>query len=129
MKLPLAPTRHDFIHAGLGLPVVPHSSSVHPEGEWRKLKAMAVASQADALVRAAADPDLELGQMWATGLPRHDFLLAERLPADLAAEEDRLREEFGWIGAWKGEAVPQGDSPEFPDREVCRDEHEESPPF
>lgn len=105
VKLPLAPVRHDFIHVGLGLPVVPHSASVHPEGEWRKLKAMAVASQADALVRAAADPDLELGQMWATGLPRHDLLLAERLPADLAAEESRLRERIGarrlvvwWVG-------------------------------
>ena len=105
VKLPLAPMRHDFIHAGLGLPVVPHSAAVHPEGEWRKLRAMAVSSQADALVRAAAEPDLDLGQMWATGLPRHDLLLAERLPADLAVEESRLRERIGdrrlvvwWVG-------------------------------
>ncbi|WP_310529515.1 rhamnan synthesis F family protein [Nocardioides sp.] len=105
VKLPLAPARHDFIHAGLGLPVVPHSAAVHPEGEWRKLKAMAVASQADALVRAAAEPELELRQMWATGLPRHDLVVVERLPADLAAEEGRLRELIGdrrlvvwWVG-------------------------------
>jgi hypothetical protein len=95
VKLPLAAVRHDFMHPGLGLPVLPHSASAHAEGEWRKLKAMAVVSQADALVRAAADPDLGLGQMWATGLPRHDLLLTERLPADLAAEECRLRDRIG----------------------------------
>ncbi|MEO5661953.1 MAG: rhamnan synthesis F family protein [Nocardioides sp.] len=95
VKLPLAPARHDFIHAGLGLPLLPHAVSAHPDGEWRKLKAMAVVSQADALVRAAADPDLDLRKMWDTGLPRHDFLLADRLPADLAAEESRLRERIG----------------------------------
>lgn len=92
VNLPLAPSRHDFIHTGVGLPVLSHSSSADPEGEWRKLEAMAVVSQADALVRVAAEPDLALGQMWATGLPRHDLLLDERLPVDLAAEETRIRE-------------------------------------
>jgi hypothetical protein len=95
VNLPLAPSRHDFIHAGIGLPVLAHFASADPEGEWRKLKAMAVASQADALVRAAAEPELELRQMWATGLPRHDLLLAMDLPVDLAAEEARLRERVG----------------------------------
>lgn len=95
VKLPLAPNRHDFIHTGLGLPVVSHTYSANPEGEWRKLRAMAVASQADALVRAAAEPELALGQMWTTGLPRHDLLVTDRLPADLAAEETRLRERLG----------------------------------
>lgn len=95
VKLPLAPARHDFIHAGLGLPVLPHSASAHAEGEWRKLRAMAVVSQADALVRTAADPDLGLGQMWATGLPRHDLVLTERPPADQAREESRLRDLIG----------------------------------
>ena len=35
------------------------------------------------------------------------------------AEEDRLREEFGWIVAWKGKALAVDDPPEFPGREVC----------
>ena len=95
VKLPLAPSRHDFVHLGVGLPSLAHAASADPEGEWRKLRAMAVASQADALVRAAAEPDLELSQMWATGLPRHDVLLSSRLPDDLAVEEVRIRERVG----------------------------------
>ncbi|HXH79823.1 rhamnan synthesis F family protein [Nocardioides sp.] len=95
VNLPLAPSRHDFIHVGIGLPVLAHSTSADPEGEWRKLEAMAVASQADALVRVAAVPDLELSQMWATGLPRHDLLLSDHLPADLAEEESRIRDRVG----------------------------------
>jgi hypothetical protein len=94
-NLPLAPVRHDFIHAGIGLPVLPHADSVNADGEWRKLRAMAVSSRAEALMRAAADPELDLRQLWATGLPRHDFLVGDGLPAELGAEESRLRERVG----------------------------------
>lgn len=94
-NLPLAPVRHDFIHAGIGLPVLPHADSVNADGEWRKLRAMAVSSRTEALVRAAADPELDLRQLWATGLPRHDFLVGDALPAELEAEESRLRERIG----------------------------------
>jgi hypothetical protein len=34
------------------------------------------------------------------------------------AEEDRLREGFGWLGAGKGEALADDDPSEFPGREV-----------
>lgn len=95
INLPLAPVRHDFVHPGIGLPVVPHAAAASPEGEWRKLLAMAVSSRADALVRAAGDPDLGLAKAWPTGLPRHDLLLAATLPADMAAEEERLRDLLG----------------------------------
>jgi hypothetical protein len=95
IQLPLTPQRHQFVHTGLGLPVVPHAAATHPDGEWRKLTAMAVGSQADALVRAAADPDLALSRSWLTGLPRHDLLVTALLPPDLAAEEARLRERVG----------------------------------
>lgn len=30
------------------------------------------------------------------------------------AEEDRLREEFGWIGVWRGEFADRDGSPDFP---------------
>lgn len=95
INLPLAPVRHDFVHVGIGLSVVPHAVATHPEGEWRKLAAMAVSSHGEALVRAAGEPDLDLSRMWPTGLPRHDLLLAEALPVDLAAEEERLRDLVG----------------------------------
>lgn len=39
--------------------------------------------------------------------------------ACVEAEEDRLRDEFGWIGAWKVEALADDDPPVFPGREVC----------
>lgn len=93
VQLPLAAVRHDFLHPGIGLPFV--ARPVRPDGEWRKLKAMAVVSQADALARAASDGDLQLRKMWATGLPRHDLMVNGQLPADLAAAEATLRERVG----------------------------------
>ena len=91
IDLPLSPSRHDFLHVGTGLPEPGHDASRTPGGEWRKVLATAVTSQADALVRSAGDPDLGLAKAWLTGLPRHDLLVREHLPADLAAEEDRVR--------------------------------------
>lgn len=95
IDLPLSPSRHDFVHVGIGLPVLAHDASRTPGGEWRKVLATAVTSQADALVRSAGDPDLGLAKAWPTGLPRHDLLVSEHLPPDLAAEEARVRELVG----------------------------------
>lgn len=95
IDLPLSPSRHDFLHVGIGVPVLAHDASRSPGGEWRKVLAAAVTSQADALVRSAGDPDLGLGKAWPTGLPRHDLLVREHLPADLAAEEARVRDLVG----------------------------------
>lgn len=38
--------------------------------------------------------------------------------ACVEAEEERLREEFGWIGTWKGKSLADDDLPEFPGREA-----------
>ena len=91
IDLPLSPSRHDFLHVGIGVPVLGHDASRTPGGEWRKVLATAVCSQADALVRSAGDPDLGLAKAWPTGLPRHDLLVRALLPPDLAAEEARVR--------------------------------------
>ncbi len=95
IDLPLSPSRHDFLHVGIGVPVLGHDASRTPGGEWRKVLATAVTSQADALVRSAGDPDLGLDSTWLTGLPRHDLLVREHLPLDLAAEEARVRDLVG----------------------------------
>lgn len=95
IDLPLSPSRHDFLHVGIGVPVLPHEAARTPGGEWRKVLAAAVTSQADALVRSAGDPDLGLVKAWVTGLPRHDLLVRDHLPADLAAEEGRVRDLVG----------------------------------
>lgn len=93
--LPLAPVRHDFVHTGLGLSPVPTAAAEAQGGQWRKLFAMATSSQAEALGRTAADPDLSAERLWLTGLPRHDLLVSRSLPADLAREEERLAERLG----------------------------------
>ena len=95
INLPLSSSRHDFVHVGIGVPMLTHAASRSPGGEWRKTLAMAVTSQAEALVRNAGEPELGLHKAWLTGLPRHDFLVREHLPADLAAEEERVRELVG----------------------------------
>ncbi|PVG81358.1 hypothetical protein DDE18_17880 [Nocardioides gansuensis] len=86
-------SRHDYVHVGLGLPVLPHP--LGPDGrDWARVEALAACSAGEALVRTAAVPDLDLTRSWVTGLPRHDHLVLapEHLPADLRAEEQRLRE-------------------------------------
>jgi hypothetical protein len=93
LPVALAPRHHDFVHVGMGLPFLPHSSVTRTESSWAKVRALVVSSQAEALVRAAGEADLALDRMWLTGLPRHDFLLrdAAALPHDVVAEEERLR--------------------------------------
>ncbi|EON24839.1 putative lipopolysaccharide biosynthesis protein [Nocardioides sp. CF8] len=82
-------SRHDHVHLGVGLPHVPGPHA----GDWGRLEAVAACSPGEALARAATLPDLDLARLWLTGLPRHDHLLLapELLPADLRAQEERLR--------------------------------------
>jgi Rhamnan synthesis protein F len=122
IDLPLSPSRHDFLHVGIGLPVLAHDASRTPGGEWRKVLATAVTSQADALVRSAGDPDLTLAKAWPTGLPRHDLLVREDLPADLAAEEARVRDLVGdrrLVVWWPHAASGAAYTPDEVDRLAC----------
>lgn len=97
LPLPLSGARRRFVHLGIGLPEVPHPVVRSPLGEWRKVTALAVTSHAEALVRAAAEGELDLARTWVTGLPRHDplVLAPEMLPADVRAAEERLRHRVG----------------------------------
>ncbi|PUA80910.1 rhamnan synthesis F family protein [Nocardioides currus] len=83
--------RHHHVHLGVGLPAATEAS----DGvDWARVEAVATASTGEALLRAATIPDLQLGRTWATGLPRHDHLVLapDDLPADVRAEEERLRQ-------------------------------------
>ena len=82
------------MHVGSGLPIGEGGLAALGRGskafrdaaaDYRRLNAMVVASQADALAKAAATP-LNLHQLWMTGLPRHDLVTRslDRLPDDLA---------------------------------------------
>ncbi len=103
-------SRHAYVHLGLGLPVpAPAPAADH---DWNRLTGLAACSSGEALVRAATIPDLGLEHAWVTGLPRHDHLVLapEFLPADLRAEEDRLRERLDGrpLVVWwmRGPALP-----------------------
>lgn len=84
--------RHHHVHLGIGLP------AAHPTGDdWARLEAVATSSSGEALLRAATIRDLQLRATWSTGLPRHDHLVLapEHLPAEVRAEEERLRDRLG----------------------------------
>jgi hypothetical protein len=101
VDLPLPQQVHQFVHLGTGLPVGRTGLAALPRGskafrdaatDYRRLNAMVVASQADALAKAAATP-LNLHQLWLTGLPRHDLVTRayDALPDDLRRAEHELR--------------------------------------
>ncbi|NYE35115.1 hypothetical protein F4692_000219 [Nocardioides cavernae] len=83
------PARHRVRH--VGAPWAPLDRAATPPA-LGAVDSVAVASPFEAAARRVADPGLGADDTWLTGLPRHDLLAAEVLPADLAGAEARLRE-------------------------------------
>lgn len=104
-KFPLSPTLHNFINLWHGIPLKRFGyASLDMAGnlKWvaeenRLCRAVISSSKVDTLAMAAACHPLTCHDVWPTGLPRNDFVLCpeERLPADLRAQENRLREQVG----------------------------------
>ncbi len=96
LPLPLALGRHNLVHTGAGL-LVGNGFRVSAGGEWSAFDGIAVASQGEALLRAATTAEVGLDRLWLTGYPRHDLLVAgeDLLPADLLEAERRLRARIG----------------------------------
>ena len=105
LGLSLAKGVHQLVHVGSGVPIGEGGLAALDRGsqafrdaaaDYRRLNAMVVASQADALAKAAATP-LNLHQLWMTGLPRHDLVTSrhDALPVDLRQAEQELRDRLG----------------------------------
>ena len=102
-KWPLSAKLHNFINLWHGIPLkrFGHASlDMADKLEWvhaenRKCRAVITSSKMDTLAMAAAFYPLSYREMWATGLPRNDFILREEaeLPADLREQGARLREQ------------------------------------
>jgi CDP-glycerol glycerophosphotransferase (TagB/SpsB family) len=100
-KFPLSPELHNFINLWHGIPLKRFgyaSMDMVDKLDWvfeenRKCRAVISSSKMDTLAMAAAFYPLSYRQVWATGLPRNDFILRaeDALPTDLRAEGDRLR--------------------------------------
>ena len=115
------------MHAGIGLPLLPHAARRTPTASGASSGRWPSRPRPTHWSRAAADPELELRQMWATGLPRHDFLVRRPLPADLAAEESRLRERMGdrrLVVWWADGALPPHARRDRPDRRLGARAHD-----
>jgi hypothetical protein len=79
------PARHRIAH--VGAPWAPGRAAP----DLGAVDAVAVTSDHEAAARRVAGPHLGEDDVWLTGLPRHDLLLADVLPDDLAQAEARLR--------------------------------------
>lgn len=66
---------------------------LHP-APTRVFDAVIASSAADQLAAVASNWSTRYADAWRTGLPAHDFLLADRLPTDLQEQEARVREEL-----------------------------------
>ena len=78
------PARHRVVH--VGAPWTPG----RPAPALGAVDVVAVTSEHEAAGRRVADPHLGADDVWLTGLPRHDLLLAAAPPADLARAEAQL---------------------------------------
>ncbi len=102
---PVAAELHNIINLWHGIPFkrIGHASLDMQDKrraiarEHAKCRAVISSSKVDSLAMASAFYPLSYGDVWATGLPRNDFILRdfERLPEDFRADEDRLRELCG----------------------------------
>ena len=101
---PLAPTLHNFINTWHGIPLKRFGlPSVKMSDPSRAIivrnngasRAVVTSSRMDSLAMSAAFYPAAYPDMWPTGLPRNDFILRDedRLPADLHADLQRLRDE------------------------------------
>ncbi|SFC43104.1 CDP-glycerol glycerophosphotransferase, TagB/SpsB family [Nocardioides terrae] len=101
---PLAPTLHNFVNLWHGIPLKRFGVAGVDVSEtsWRIMmrnnggsRAIVTSSRMDRLAMSAAFFPASYRDMWPTGLPRNDFVLREesRLPEDLRASVERLREE------------------------------------
>lgn len=79
------PARHRIAH--VGAPWAPGRAAP----DLGAVDAVAVTSDHESAARRVAGPHLGEDDVWLTGLPRHDLLLADVLPDDLAQAEARLR--------------------------------------
>lgn len=83
----------------LDSPRIPAAKPPPPTGRLRmlhkpirpNLSAVLTASDVDQTAEIAAQWPARYADGWRTGLPAHDFLVADDLPADLADQERRLR--------------------------------------
>jgi len=101
---PLAPT-HKVINLWHGIPLKRFGYAMVKDGGSRDLiatingecHAVITSSAMDSMTMASAFYPLTLHSMWATGLPRNDFITCpeERLPDDMRDSLARLRTEVG----------------------------------
>ncbi|MTB88402.1 CDP-glycerol glycerophosphotransferase family protein [Aeromicrobium senzhongii] len=83
-------------------PRTPPDLQLSPEGPLQMLHeaptrifdAVLASSDADQLAAVASNWTTRYADAWRTGIPAHDFLIGDDLPADLREQEDRLREEL-----------------------------------
>jgi CDP-glycerol glycerophosphotransferase (TagB/SpsB family) len=104
-RYPLSPRRHNVINLWHGVPLKRFGAAAleakprrrRAVEENRPARAVVTSSRVDSLAMVAAFYPLTYEDMWATGLPRNDFVLCaeDRLPADLREQESRLRELVG----------------------------------
>jgi hypothetical protein len=66
---------------------------LHPPAK-PQLTALLTASDVDQVTELSSQWPARYSDVWRTGIPAHDHLLTDDLPADLAAQEDRLRREL-----------------------------------
>jgi CDP-glycerol glycerophosphotransferase (TagB/SpsB family) len=104
-KFPLSPKLHNFINLWHGIPLKRFgyaSMDMVDKLDWLreeniKCRAVISSSKMDTLAMAAAFYPLSYREVWATGLPRNDFILRAEaaLPADLREQGERLRGQLG----------------------------------
>jgi CDP-glycerol glycerophosphotransferase (TagB/SpsB family) len=104
-KFPLSPKLHNFINLWHGIPLKRFgyaSMDMVDKLDWlrkenAKCRAVISSSKMDTLAMAAAFYPLSYREVWATGLPRNDFILRAEadLPTDLREQGERLREHLG----------------------------------
>lgn len=102
LVFPVASELHNLINLWHGIPFkrIGYASldmQANPRGiarEHLKCRAVISSSKVDTLAMATAFYPLSFDDVWATGLPRNDFILRDfdRLPGDMQAEGLRLRE-------------------------------------
>lgn len=102
---PIDPNSHNVINLWHGIPLKRFGlASVRLSGRTRDLmsrehagsRAVITSSHMDRLAMSAAFFPASYPDMWPTGLPRNDFIVRDedKLPADLRATLDRLRDEI-----------------------------------
>lgn len=102
---PVSPMTHDAINLWHGIPLKRFGmASAGLDDETREMlmskqgasRAVVTSSRMDTLAMSAAFFPVSYPDMWPTGLPRNDFIMRDedKLPADLRATLDRLRDEL-----------------------------------